>query len=100
MVSVIWFRRDLRLEDDIALAKAIRYSEQLLAVFHLNPDQLTNQTTPNQSAFLQDFLVFKESLAENGITLHLMTGDLPNFLGSVHFPVFFFLAKPVNYSLV
>lgn len=76
MVSVIWFRRDLRIQDNKALKAAIKNSDTLLAVFHLNPKQLSDVATVNQSAFIQSLQHFKQTLAEKGISLHIMFGDL------------------------
>ena len=37
MTSVMWFRRDLRLEDNTALKHAFEESDQLILLFHVNP---------------------------------------------------------------
>ena len=75
MVSVMWFRRDLRLSDNIALAKAMANSDQLVALFHLNPEQLSEQKTPNQSAFLESLRYFKKELSAYDIPLQVIYGD-------------------------
>ncbi|MGZ7259784.1 deoxyribodipyrimidine photo-lyase, partial [Streptococcus pyogenes] len=56
MVSVVWFRRDLRIEDQKALAKAIAAKKPILCFFHFNPQQLSSQPSPNQSAFVDSVL--------------------------------------------
>lgn len=62
MVSVMWFRRDLRLEDNIALFNALRHSNEIFCVFHINPEQVTEKSTVNQSAFFASVLYFKNKL--------------------------------------
>lgn len=59
MVSVMWFRRDLRLEDNIALFNALRHSNEIFCVFHINPEQVTEKSTVNQSAFLRVSCILK-----------------------------------------
>lgn len=62
MVSVVWFRRDLRMTDHKALAKAIATRQPILCFFHLNEKQLSSSPTPNQSAFLASLMHFQEEL--------------------------------------
>lgn len=76
MVSVMWFRRDLRLEDNIALFNALRHSNEIFCVFHINPEQVTEKSTVNQSAFFASVLYFKNKLKKQGITLNIMYGDI------------------------
>lgn len=76
MVSVVWFRRDLRIEDQKALAKAIAAKKPILCFFHFNPQQLSSQPSPNQSAFVDSVLHFRKTLHEAGIELHLAYGDM------------------------
>ena len=51
MVAVMWFRRDLRLEDNTALRQALLESEKLILLFHVNPEQFLNTDALNMSAF-------------------------------------------------
>lgn len=75
MTVVMWFRRDLRIEDNKALAHAIASGQPIVCLFHVNPDQLSEKTTPSQSRFIQSVLQLRADLAEHGIALHLMMGD-------------------------
>lgn len=76
MVAVIWFRRDLRIQDNKALKHAIDSGGPLLAVFHLNPKQLRDVATVSQSAFIQSLQHFRRTLDEKGIFLHVIFGEL------------------------
>lgn len=75
MVSVMWFRRDLRLEDNIALAKAFEESEQLILVFHINPEQFLENSL-NHDAFFASVWHFKEVLKKSGLHLQILYGDI------------------------
>lgn len=76
MVSVMWFRRDLRVEDQKALARAIASQSPTLCVFQFNQEQLNQPPSRNQSAVVASVLAFKEELKEKGIDLYVMHGDL------------------------
>lgn len=76
MTTVMWFRRDLRMVDNKALARAFQDSEDVLCVFHLNPEQLTQEYSSSQSAFLQSVEHLRQSLAKEGIQLYLLYGEL------------------------
>ncbi|XHW33817.1 deoxyribodipyrimidine photo-lyase [Streptococcus dysgalactiae subsp. equisimilis] len=76
MVSVMWFRRDLRVEDQKALARAIASQSPTLCVFQFNQEQLSQPPSRNQSAVVASVLAFKEELKEKGIDLYVMHGDL------------------------
>lgn len=76
MTLVMWFRRDLRTEDNKALAQALASGQPILCVFHINPDQLREPAGPNQQAFFQAVQAFRRTLAEQEIDLHLLSGDL------------------------
>ncbi|WP_025728788.1 cryptochrome/photolyase family protein [Atopobacter phocae] len=76
MVSVLWFRRDLRLEDQKALAQAINSHSPVLCLFQFNEEQLSYPASRNQSSFVSSVLAFKETLKEKGIDLYMMHGDL------------------------
>lgn len=76
MVSVMWFRRDLRLEDNIALAKAFKESEKLLLLFHVNPEQFLEKGSLNQAAFFQSVAHFKAELKKEDLYLHILFGEI------------------------
>lgn len=76
MTGVMWFRRDLRLEDNKALYKAIASKQPIICIFHINPEQISDKQTISQTAFFQSVLHFKQVMASQGIVLHLLYGDL------------------------
>lgn len=75
MVSVMWYRRDLRLEDNIALAKAVEESEQLILVFHINPEQFLENSI-NHDAFFASLAYFKKEIDRRGMHLQILYGDI------------------------
>lgn len=75
MVSVMWYRRDLRLEDNIALAKAVEESEQLILVFHINPKQFLENSI-NHDAFFASLAYFKKEVDRRGMHLQILYGDI------------------------
>ncbi len=76
MVSVMWFRRDLRIDDQKALAHAIASQSPTLCVFQFNNEQLNLLHSRNQSSFITSVLAFRKLLKCEGIDLYLMYGDL------------------------
>lgn len=60
MTSVMWFRKDLRLSDNKALAKACEESEELILFFQLNPEQFI-EGSPNHQAFFFKCSVSKKT---------------------------------------
>lgn len=76
MTGVMWFRRDLRLEDNKALFNAIASKQPIVCIFHINPEQLVNTPSTNQTAFFKSVLHLKETMANYQITLHILYGDL------------------------
>lgn len=76
MGSVMWFRRDLRLEDNTALKYALEESDEVLLLFHVNPDQFLNEGSINQSAFFESVEYFRKEIERKGAFLHIMYGDL------------------------
>lgn len=76
MTSVMWFRRDLRIEDNRALKNALEESESLVLLFHINPEQFIGNGSKNEAAFFKSVEIFRKELAEQGATLQLLFGDL------------------------
>jgi len=76
MTAVMWFRRDLRLEDNIALKHAMEESEELYLMFHVNPDQFLDEGSLNQAAFFKSVEALKKEVREKGAVLHILYGDL------------------------
>ncbi|CAK1223198.1 deoxyribodipyrimidine photo-lyase [Fructobacillus evanidus] len=74
--SIMWFRRDLRLTDNRALHAAMQKSDQVIFIFIIDPKQIQNNASVNQSAFFASVLHFKETLAKNNITLLIQTGPV------------------------
>lgn len=81
--SVMWFRRDLRLSDNIALAHAVENSDKILFVFHIDPQQLEKQPTVNQSSFFASVQQLKKSLKKQNIDLHVFYGELKDMFNHI-----------------
>ncbi|RWZ58903.1 deoxyribodipyrimidine photo-lyase [Halobacillus fulvus] len=74
---VVWFRRDLRLNDHTALAKAIeetKKDDELLLLFHIHPD-LNKDFTVRHDYFFQTLRSFVEDAEELGAYVHFIEGD-------------------------
>ncbi|PHF63311.1 deoxyribodipyrimidine photo-lyase, partial [Priestia aryabhattai] len=68
----VWFRADLRLHDNIALAAACRSQDaRVLALFIATPEQWReHDMAPRQAAYLRAHLnALQQGLAEKGIPL-------------------------------
>lgn len=72
----MWFRKDLRLEDNTALIRALselKKEEQLLCLFQLNPEQF-KMGTKNHAYFFTALAHFAKSAKGQGYPLHFMYG--------------------------
>lgn len=76
MTSVMWFRRDLRLEDNMALKHAFEEADRLYMVFHVNPEQFLEEGSTNQASFFSSVQTLREEIEEKGGKLHILKGDL------------------------
>lgn len=63
----MWFRRDLRLQDNKALAHALQNSaaDELILLFQMNPQQFI-QESANHNAFFASLASFKERIDSRG----------------------------------
>lgn len=73
MTSVMWFRKDLRLSDNKALAKACEESEELILFFQLNPEQFI-EGSPNHQAFFSSVAYLKKQIDQHR-HLHVHFGN-------------------------
>ncbi len=81
MRVVHWFRNDLRLEDNTALAAAAAGADELVAVFVLDPRLLAVHTSAPRRRFLADCLAdLAGRLAAAGSRLVVRRGDPPAVL--------------------
>ena len=71
MRSLIWFRRDLRVNDNRALFSAAKASDQLLAIYCVTPDQWRDHhDAPAKIAFWKENLqILKKKLAAMNVPL-------------------------------
>ena len=78
MTSIMWFRRDLRLEDNTGLNQLLKnhHDNPIIFLFHINPSQLTDKIGFNQHTFFAAVKHFKYVLAEKGIDLLILKGEL------------------------
>ena len=75
--SIVWLRRDLRLADNVALARAVRESERVLCAFVLDPTLLRGPTVgaPIVAFFFGALVELRTALRELGSDLALLEGD-------------------------
>ncbi len=78
MVCAIWFRRDLRVEDNRAVYRALENGERPFCVFVIDPKVLSASASPIRSSYLKASLEeLNEELDDN---LTLLLGDTPSEL--------------------
>ncbi|MBP2098210.1 cryptochrome/photolyase family protein [Enterococcus rivorum] len=73
MTSIMWFRRDLRLEDNQALAHALNNSEKLILLFQVNPKQFLENSI-NQQAFFASVAHFRKKVNQK-LHLQILYGE-------------------------
>ncbi|MEM1158837.1 MAG: deoxyribodipyrimidine photo-lyase [Verrucomicrobiota bacterium] len=83
--AVVWFRRDLRLSDNTALAQALRAADEVVPVFVLDPSILESKSTGSRRvAFLLGCLKsLQNNLEHIGSELILRYGDPAEVLPEV-----------------
>ena len=76
-VSLVWLRRDLRLDDHVALFRAAQASERVVCAFVLDPALLRGPRAgaPIVQFFFDSLRVLRERLREAGSDLALLEGD-------------------------
>jgi deoxyribodipyrimidine photo-lyase len=76
-VSLVWLRRDLRLDDHVALFHAARRSERVVCAFLLDPPLLRGPRVgaPIVQFFFDSLRVLRERLRAAGSDLALLEGD-------------------------
>jgi len=76
-VSIVWFRRDLRLRDHVALEYAARESERVVCAFVLDPQLLRGDRVgaPIVSFFFDALADLRAALRDRGSDLALLEGD-------------------------
>jgi deoxyribodipyrimidine photo-lyase len=75
--SIVWFRRDLRLNDHVALQRAATDSERVVCAFVLDPVLLRGPHigAPIVSVFFDSLAELRARLRERGSDLALLEGD-------------------------
>lgn len=90
-LSIMWFRRDFRLQDNTALYHAVKETqhrkEPLLFVYHLDP-VFTTKDTPNHRFFFAALERFVKQCEKMGIYIHLVEGKWEEAFSRMleHFP--------------
>jgi deoxyribodipyrimidine photo-lyase len=79
-LALVWFRRDLRLDDNPAWAEATSRHRAVLAVHVLEPSLLAAAGAHRRRRFLHDLAALDRRLREAGGTLVIHTGDAAGFL--------------------
>ncbi|WP_086312041.1 deoxyribodipyrimidine photo-lyase [Enterococcus sp. 7F3_DIV0205] len=76
--TIMWFRKDLRLDDNTAFDKMIENSEdtdELICLFQLNPLQFL-ENSYNQDAFFSSLFTFYEHAKKHNIAIHFLYGNI------------------------
>jgi deoxyribodipyrimidine photo-lyase len=84
-LSLVWLRRDLRLDDHVALFRAAQASERVVCAFVLDPPLLRGPQVgaPIVQFFLDSARVLRERLRAAGSDLALLEGDVGDELISL-----------------
>jgi deoxyribodipyrimidine photo-lyase len=88
-IAVVWFRRDLRLDDHPALQRAVQEYERVVPVFVLDDALLNGRwPSPNRIWFMaRSVAALDERLTERGASLAVLRGNparlVPDFAESV-----------------
>lgn len=75
---IMWFRKDLRLEDNTAFNEALASltpEDKLLCTFHINDQQL-RIGTKSHDYFFSSLDYFISDASNQQLTIHLLTGDI------------------------
>lgn len=75
---IMWFRKDLRLEDNTAFNEALASltpEDKLLCIFHINDQQL-RIGTKSHDYFFSSLDYFISDASNQQLTIHLLTGDI------------------------
>ena len=75
--SIVWLRRDLRLADNVALARAAQASERVVCAFVLDPELLRGPSVgaPIVAFFFDALSELRSALRSHGSDLALLEGD-------------------------
>jgi deoxyribodipyrimidine photo-lyase len=75
--AIVWLRRDLRLDDNVALAAAARDAEEVCIAFNLDPELLASDRigAPIVQVFFSALAALRADLRERGSDLALLQGD-------------------------
>ncbi|MFS0654242.1 cryptochrome/photolyase family protein [Bacillus sp. 179-C3.3 HS] len=86
-IVVIWFRRDMRLNDHIALSKAMTYAKKhhykLFAFYHLDPYFTEMELDLNHEHFFQNLAHFVKEARNAHLYVHLFHDDVISAFGQV-----------------
>jgi deoxyribodipyrimidine photo-lyase len=87
--AIVWFRRDLRLADNVALLRAAEAARRLVPVFVVDPELLASERVgaPIVQTFFEALAALRADLRSRGGELAVLCGDpaveLPRFARSV-----------------
>lgn len=71
---IVWFKNDLRLNDNTALIEAMKTNQPIMCVFQINNPQLL-ENSKSQDYFFQSVQVFNDNLIQINQPLHFIYGD-------------------------
>jgi deoxyribodipyrimidine photo-lyase len=74
MSTMVWFRRDLRLDDNPAWSEATRTGDDVAPVFVIDPDLWSRASAPRKAMLAANLRALDDSLAEQGGRLYVGRG--------------------------
>ncbi len=73
--AIVWFRRDLRLEDNPAFAAATEAADEVIPLLVIEPGLLDRAGPHRRRAFLTAATALDRAIGDRGGRLHVRTGD-------------------------
>jgi len=73
--SIVWFRTDLRLDDNLSLIAAVRASEQVLPLFVWDPERPTYNSVNRLSFMIESLQALEADLKSRGSRLIVRRGE-------------------------
>ena len=102
MNTVFMFRRDLRLDDNTGLLKALEESDLVIPVFIFNPAQIENNQYKGEHSFeflLNSLKELDEELRERGSKLYCFYGNPVEVLEQLDFETLYFNKDYTPFSI-
>src|SRR3989338_5652942 len=83
MVSIVWFRSDLRLSDNLALNEAIKTNQAILPIFIYDENTLSELGAASKWWLHKSLIELKKNLQEIGADLIIKRGNAKQIITDI-----------------